>query len=256
MRFLLLLSCLILSLAACARDGDTVLRGEVTRVTDGDTAQVKLRSGAITVRFYGIDAPERDQPYGMDAASALRQLIGGKVVDLIPVEQDKYDRLVAVVMLGERNVNLEMVARGNAWAFRQYLGEFRDDPLYCEWEAKARDQQLGLWRSTGGKRHAPWEWRHRDRGGPYTDYDGSTVADCVAAIRTAPASAPVPAGRKSGDCLIKGNIGSGGKRIYHVPGSASYADTKIDESKGERWFCSEDEARAAGFRAPRHPLNP
>ena len=256
MHFLLLLSCLILSLAACARDGDTVLGGEVTRVTDGDTAQVKLQSGAITVRFYGIDAPERDQPYGNDAASALRQLIGGKVVDLIPVEQDKYDRLVAVVMLGERNVNLEMVARGNAWAFRQYLGEFRDDPLYCEWEAKARDQQLGLWRSTGGKRHAPWEWRHRDRGGPYTDYDGSTVADCVAAIRTAPASAPVPAGRKSGDCLIKGNIGSGGKRIYHVPGSASYADTKIDESKGERWFCSEDEARAAGFRAPRHPLNP
>lgn len=186
MRFLLLLGCLLLSLAACARDGDTVLRGKVTRVTDGDTAQVQLQSGAITVRFYGIDAPEKDQPHGDAAASALRQLVGGKVVDLIPVEQDKYDRLVAVVMLGERNVNLEMVARGNAWAFRQYLGEFKDDPLYCEWEAKARDQQLGLWRSTGGKRHAPWEWRHRDRGVPYTDYNGSTGADCVAAIRAAP----------------------------------------------------------------------
>ena len=252
MRFLLLLGCLLLSLAACARDGDTVLRGKVTRVTDGDTAQVQLQSGAITVRFYGIDAPEKDQPHGDAAASALRQLVGGKVVDLIPVEQDKYDRLVAVVMLGERNVNLEMVARGNAWAFRQYLGEFKDDPLYCEWEAKARDQQLGLWRSTGGKRHAPWEWRHRDRGVPYTDYNGSTGADCVAAIRAAPASAPVQAGRKSGDCLIKGNISSGNKRIYHVPGSPSYADTRIDESKGERWFCSEAEARAAGFRAPRN----
>ncbi|MCB1596658.1 MAG: thermonuclease family protein [Gammaproteobacteria bacterium] len=252
MRFLLFLSCLVFSLTASARDSDAVLRGKVMRVTDGDTAQLKLQSGAITVRFYGIDAPEKNQPYGMEAASALRQLIGGKVVDLIPVEQDKYDRLVAVVMLGERNVNLEMVARGNAWAFRQYLGEFRDDPLYCEWEAKARDQQLGLWRSTGRKRHAPWEWRHRDSGGPYTDYEGSTMADCVAAIRAAPASAPVPAGRKSGDCLIKGNIGSGGKRIYHVPGSASYANTRIDESKGERWFCSEAEARAAGFRAPRN----
>ncbi|MEZ5563422.1 MAG: thermonuclease family protein [Gammaproteobacteria bacterium] len=252
MRFLLLLGCLLLSLAACARDGDTVLRGKVTRVTDGDTAQVQLQSGAITVRFYGIDAPEKDQPHGDAAASALRQLVGGKVVDLIPVEQDKYDRLVAVVMLGERNVNLEMVARGNAWAFRQYLGEFKDDPLYCEWEAKARDQQLGLWRSTGGKRHAPWEWRHRDRGVPYTDYNGSTGADCVAAIRAAPASAPVQAGRKSGDCLIKGNISSGNRRIYHVPGSPSYADTRIDESKGERWFCSEAEARAAGFRAPRN----
>jgi micrococcal nuclease len=82
------------------------------------------RAGQITVRFYGIDAPERDQPHGKDAGLALRQLIGGKEVDLLPVEQDKYDRLVAVVMLGERNVNLDMVARGNAWAFRQYLGDF------------------------------------------------------------------------------------------------------------------------------------
>lgn len=252
MRFLLLLSCLVLSLAACARDGETVLRGEVTHVTDGDTAQVKLQSGAITVRFYGIDAPEKDQPYGKDAAAALRQLIRGKVVELIPVEQDKYDRLVAVVMLGERNVNLEMVARGNAWAFRRFLGEFDDDPLYCEWEAKARDQQLGLWRLPAKERHAPWEWRGRDRGVRYTNYGGSTAADCVAVIRTAPASAPLPSGKKSGDCLIKGNISSGNKRIYHVPGSASYADTRIDESKGERWFCSEDEARAAGWRAPRN----
>ena len=39
--------------------------------------------------------------------------------------------------------------------------------------------------------------------------------------------------------------------IYHVPGSPAYERTKIDEAKGERWFCSEAEARAAGWRAPR-----
>ncbi|MGN6917326.1 sunset domain-containing protein [Neisseria sp. P0017.S004] len=49
---------------------------------------------------------------------------------------------------------------------------------------------------------------------------------------------------------MKGNIGNSG-RIYHVPGTAAYEKTKIDEAKGERWFCSEDEARAAGWRAPR-----
>jgi len=53
-----------------------------------------------------------------------------------------------------------------------------------------------------------------------------------------------------GKCRIKGNISGNGK-IYHVPGSDAYAKTRIDESKGERWFCSEEEARAAGWRAPR-----
>ena len=60
-----------------------------------------------------------------------------------------------------------------------------------------------------------------------------------------PADLPTTAG-----CRIKGNISQNG-RIYHVPGSPSYEQTKIDESKGERWFCSEAEARAAGWRAPR-----
>jgi endonuclease YncB( thermonuclease family) len=190
MRFLLLLGCLVLSLAACARDSDAVLRGKVIRVADGDTAEVQLQSGAIKVRFYGIDAPERDQPHGKDAGFALRQLIVGKEVDLLPVEQDRYDRLVAVVMLGERNVNLDMVARGNAWAFRQYLGDFADDPLYCQWEATAREQKLGLWRLPENQRRAPWEWRHRKGRAAYTSYEGSTAADCVAAIRGQPVNKP------------------------------------------------------------------
>ena len=50
---------------------------------------------------------------------------------------------------------------------------------------------------------------------------------------------------------IKGNINRQGERIYHVPGSQSYADTVIDEADGERWFCTEDAARRAGWRAPR-----
>ena len=53
-------------------------------------------------------------------------------------------------------------------------------------------------------------------------------------------------------CIIKGNINSKGDKIYHYPGMSSYGSTKIDESKGERWFCSEEEARAAGWRAPRN----
>jgi hypothetical protein len=52
-------------------------------------------------------------------------------------------------------------------------------------------------------------------------------------------------------CAIKGNINSKGERIFHVPGDPNYADTRIQEDEGERWFCTESEARAAGWRAPR-----
>lgn len=52
------------------------------------------------------------------------------------------------------------------------------------------------------------------------------------------------------DCLyIKGNISfDTGEKIYHLPGQEFYASTTIDTSAGERWFCTEAEARAAGWR--------
>lgn len=51
------------------------------------------------------------------------------------------------------------------------------------------------------------------------------------------------------DCDIKGNISiKSGERIFHVPGQRDYAETRISPGKGERWFCSEADARAAGWR--------
>lgn len=58
-----------------------------------------------------------------------------------------------------------------------------------------------------------------------------------------------PGQAQVGGCSIKGNISTNtGERIYHVPGQRYYDETRINEGKGERWFCSEDEARAAGWR--------
>jgi hypothetical protein len=56
----------------------------------------------------------------------------------------------------------------------------------------------------------------------------------------------------TGDCLIKGNISSAQERIYHIPGCKSYLKTRIDTSAGERWFCTEDEATASGWRKARN----
>jgi micrococcal nuclease len=50
------------------------------------------------------------------------------------------------------------------------------------------------------------------------------------------------------DCVIKGNISSSGEKIYHLPGQRYYNQTVISESKGERWFCTEEEAQKAGWR--------
>jgi len=50
-------------------------------------------------------------------------------------------------------------------------------------------------------------------------------------------------------CNIKGNISINSRaKIYHVPGQEYYEATKISPQYGERWFCSEAEARAAGWR--------
>ena len=239
-------------------DAQPTMSGTVTRVIDGDTIEVQLSSGPIRVRLNSIDTPEKDQPWGPEAQAALARRVDGKRVELDPVTQDRYDRLVAVVFLDGENVNAWMVQQGDAWAYRDYL----DDPSYCTWEAVARASRLGLWSLPPGSRVAPWEWRAAGRGGTdqFTDYSTATVATCVAAShrRAAAPEAGRPISRgtspdapQSGRCLIKGNISENG-RIYHVPGSAYYDKTRIDESKGERWFCTEDQALEAGWRPPKH----
>ncbi len=54
--------------------------------------------------------------------------------------------------------------------------------------------------------------------------------------------------KRSEKCTIKGNINAKGERIYHMPGQQAYGVTRINPDAGERWFCSEAEAKAAGWR--------
>ncbi|MBJ3783841.1 sunset domain-containing protein [Devosia sediminis] len=65
------------------------------------------------------------------------------------------------------------------------------------------------------------------------------------------AIAMAPAMAQSNGCVIKGNVNTKGERIYHVPGQKYYEETRIQASHGERWFCTEEEARAAGWRKSR-----
>jgi micrococcal nuclease len=159
----------------------TVLAGKVVRVIDGDTIDVLLSSGRIRVRLHGVDAPERDQSGGAAAAAWLTHQLRDQSVELEPVSQDQYDRMVAIVQLQDRNINSELVQNGHAWAYRQYLR--RRDAGMCSLEHRARVAHAGLWKKIA---HAPWEFRATNGKGPFLDYSKTTVAECLKAVgRTA-----------------------------------------------------------------------
>jgi endonuclease YncB( thermonuclease family) len=156
------------------------LPGTVTRVLDGDTADGQLASGPIRVRFNGIDTPEKNQPWGHEATEALSRMIAGKHVQLEPFEQDKYERMIANVILDNLGVNAEMVRQGHAWAYRKYMK--RENAVLCTLEDAARKARRGLWSLPKHDWIAPWDWRHLKTRADPIDYSHETVADCVAAI--------------------------------------------------------------------------
>lgn len=172
-------------LAACvaAADGG-LLHGRVLRVVDGDTLDVRLSGGRIRVRLQGVDAPEHDQPGGREATQFLRRHLNDRDVLLEPVTQDRYDRLVAVVRLGNLDLNRELVREGHAWAYRRYLRP--EERELCRLEHQARQSGRGLWQGRLGPARAPWEHRATGGKGPFTDFARSDARDCQreAGLRT------------------------------------------------------------------------
>ncbi len=132
-------------------------------------------------------------------------------------DRDRYGRIVAVCVAQGVDLSRWLVANGLALAYRRFSQEYADE------EGAAQASRLGIWR---GEFVPPWEWRRGKR----------------------PVAQDIP---RPMDCPIKGKISSKGERIYHVPGGQYYARTRIDAAKGERWFCSEEEAQAAGWRGAR-----
>ena len=205
--------------------GDAPALSGRARAIDGDT----LELGRARIRLHGIDAPESAQrcraqarfwACGREATRALARLIRGKQVACEERDRDRYGRIVAVCTAAGQDLNGWMVAGGWALAYRQY------SRAYVATERRARSAKRGVWQ---GEFVPPWDWRRGKR--------------LAGVQRVTP--------RRSGRCDIKGNIGSSGKRIYHMPGGRYYGGTRIDTSRGERWFCTESEARAAGWRRSR-----
>ncbi len=202
-----------------------LLTGRVVHVSDGDTFMLDtgLRE-PVTVRVAEIDAPEGDQPYGNESRRALTRMIDREFVKVDVKTIDDYGRTVGRPFTADLDVAREMVRTGAAWAYRRYL----IDRELVNLENGAREAKVGLW-GASAQPVPPWDWRHRQTAVPSHGSRSSS----------------------SGACDIKGNISSSGERIYHLPGQRYYAATQIDAARGERWFCSETDARGAGWRRAR-----
>jgi endonuclease YncB( thermonuclease family) len=152
------LLCMLL-LVAWPAAADT-LQGRVVAISDGDTLTVLDGKRRQTrVRLFGIDTPERRQPYGSRAKQALSRLAFGKEVRVEVVDKDRWGRTVGRVYAGRTDVNAEMVREGAAWVHRRYS----DDPELLRLEAEARRARRGLWLLPEAACTPPWEWRAASR---------------------------------------------------------------------------------------------
>jgi len=194
-------------------------RGEITGRATAVTGDM-LRVGSTLIRLEGIEAPEpgqlcltadrRDWLCGRTARQALTGLLRGRVACEVSGHADGFSR--GTCHVGEIDIAAKLVRDGHVFARTGLLSS------YGSLEEEAREGKLGLW---AGEALRPVDYRAR---------------------KWEEAKQAAPEG-----CPIKGNV-RGGRRVYVVPWARNYERVKVVRSRGERWFCSEEEARAAGFR--------
>jgi endonuclease YncB( thermonuclease family) len=199
--------------------GAKIVEGRASVVT-GDM----LRVGGVLVRLKGIEAPETEQyctipgkqravKCAADALGALQRLAGGRSVRCEIAGSDSSARVLGICFAGTSEINAELVKGGHVFAEQ---GVFAP---YAMLEDQARTHKTGLWR---GSPKRPSEYR--------TELWNQ-------------AKKAAPEG-----CPIKGAVSPGGK-FYLLPWSPDYGRVRVRRAKGERWFCSEEEAQSAGWKA-------
>lgn len=204
----------------------------VTRVVDGDTIVIE---GGKKVRYIGIDTPETVDPrkpvqcFGKEASARNKELVLGKRVRLEKdiTDADKYGRLLRYVYVDDEFVNLRLVEDGFAFSYT-YPPDVKYQKKITKAQRQAREEKRGLWAACSGVTKLPASAK--------ISVNSLSSSTMDVGLETRPG------------CVIKGNIGSTGDKIYHLPGCGSYAKTSIDQARGERWFCSEQEAISVGWR--------
>ncbi|MGQ0674391.1 MAG: thermonuclease family protein [Hyphomicrobium sp.] len=202
-----------------AEVGDTGrLQGPAVALS-GDTIRIANR----IVRLTGIEAPDLEQDCdrrgsnrwrcGEAARAALARLLRGRRIDCKPSGMNGSDPIEAACQAQDDDISLALVRGGHVFAGSSLFSG------YTSTEETARAEGVGLWAGTPDRPEAyrARKWEEARRAAP----DG---------------------------CPIKGQIANR-DRVYVLPWSRNYDRVKVREARGERWFCSEDEAKAAGWRA-------
>jgi micrococcal nuclease len=133
--------------------------GNVVSVADGDTFTILTSDfERFKVRLYGVDSPEKKQPYGVDARQYLDDLLYGKTVELEVKYIDMYSRYVSLVYIDNQLVNNLVIAEGYAWIYKTYCKQKDICQMFEKSEIQARKEKKGLW--VDKSPIAPWDWRN------------------------------------------------------------------------------------------------
>ena len=133
-----------------------ILSAKVIKVVDGDTVYLKHKEyGKLKIRLADIDAPEKDQPHGIDATDTLKKLIDKRSVKLKKITVDRYNRIVGIIYANDVEINYYLVRNGYAWCYDKYNKRAKIKNA----ENMARLEKLGLWSNQSESPIAPWGWR-------------------------------------------------------------------------------------------------
>jgi endonuclease YncB( thermonuclease family) len=212
----------------------------IPKIREGDQVTI----GTSRIRLGGIDAPSVDQlclntkgerwTCGVAARDELIKHADNKPWTCHVERTDRRGRLVARCEVDGEDIQKWMVTSGWALSYVRFSHDYDTD------EKAAREAKAGMWQ---GAFIAPWDWRVRNK--KTAILGAAKPPENAHAILLASASGSVA---PSPDCTIKGNVNGAGECIYHKPTSRWYAQIKMQISKGTRWFCSVEEAEAAGCR--------
>jgi len=241
MRIAPLLACLAAFVASTAAAPAAAQMIEGTaRAIDGDT----LDMTGTRIRLVHIDAPETRQgcerdgelwACGTAASAALAEMIEAQPIACRAIERDVYGRQVALCRTKLFDLGEEMIRRGMAIAAPGAPEDYRAA------QALAKRRKAGIWTSDFT---LPSAWRAAHAPAPSPP---PQQADARARKQQGSgAGHSERIYRSERGCLIKGNRNRRGEWIYHLPGRPYY-----DRTKPEEIFCTESEARAAGYRRSR-----
>ena len=134
-----------------------VFVGKVVKVYDGDTLTMMVDGKKEKIRFYGINAPEHNQPFGIESRDFIKERVMGKKIRVEVINVDKYGRNIGKIYYdGNRYLNLESIENGYSWWYEYFA---RNEHKFERAEINARRSKKGLWR--GKSPINPYEWRKK-----------------------------------------------------------------------------------------------